>query len=71
MRKGPGTFVGCIWSLRFYTSNKPLKASMRKYKVELFITEDDRHSPYLFQGLLHLENKGVIDLEIKSMPLLL
>lgn len=44
---------------------------MKKFNVELFVTEDTRHSAYLIAGLLKLEKQGVIDLNFKSMPFLI
>ena len=45
-------------------SQKPL------YKVTIFLTEDNRHTPFLVKALLDLEKKGFILLFFKTMPLL-
>ena len=42
--------------------------SKPKYVVEIFLTEDDRHTSYIVRGLLDLEKAGFICLNFKSMP---
>ena len=44
--------------------NKPL------YEIILYLTEDDRHSPYVVRGLLDLEKDGFITLIFRSMPII-
>lgn len=44
---------------------------MTKYGVRAFLTEDNRHSAYLIEGLIELEKEGIISLQLSPMPLLI
>lgn len=44
--------------------------SFPKYDLKIYLTEDERHTPFIVKGLLSLERMGFIILQFKSMPML-